>query len=458
MISNFSKKCTWNWLAINSVLLLTFLLSSCDTAKEIGSDLFSVELGLNYTDTLTVNSSTIQLDSTYSSGVSAFLFGSLEDPNVGQISSNFYSQISNVDTLKAKDNAVLGAAKLYLVYSSYRGDTTKLQTMKIYKLTDTLSRSVPYFTNTVKGIESKPLKTISFYPRPIKRYIADGDTISMDTLVVDLTNELGKELLSYSLNAETKAGGAGFRKVFKGLYFENASVANGAILSFNSNNSRLDLSYTNPGDTTKYKVPFYFALSTYSQSEVLAKFNQYKSNRAKSLVPTLTAPGQQIPANQSNNNTFVQKGMGLATKIKIPYLDKIRSNKYIAVNKAELIVEPTSDVPAALLLDKLSLVRGHAGKNRPLRTNFGLSYFLSEGASGYNTATYNSAKKSYTFNITSMVQNFISGRELTDEILITPEVAGISSSETGFVGDQINYVALNSFKTKIKLYYSFVNR
>lgn len=458
MISNFSKKCTWNWLAINSVLLLTFLLSSCDTAKEIGSDLFSVELGLNYTDTLTVNSSTIQLDSTYSSGVSAYLFGSLEDPNIGQISSNFYTQISNVDTLKAKDNAVLGAAKLYLVYSSYRGDTTKLQTMKIYKLTDSLSRLVPYFTQTVKGIESQPLKTISFYPRPIKRYVADGDTITMDTLVVDLTNELGKELLSYSLNAETKGGGTGFRKVFKGLYFENASASNGAILSFNSNNSRLDLSYTNPGDTTKYKVPFYFALSTFSQSEVLAKFNQYKSNRTKSLIPTLTAPGQQILASQSNNKTFVQKGLGLATKIKIPYLDKIKANKYIAVNKAELIVEPTSDVPAALLLDKLSLVRGHSGKNRPLRTQFGLSYFLSEGAAGYNTATYNSARKSYTFNITSMVQNIISGRELTDEILITPEVVGISSSETGFVGDQINYVSLNSFKTKVKLYYSFVNR
>ena len=159
MISNFSKKCTWNWLAINCICVLTLLVSSCDTAKEIGSDLFSVEVGLNYTDTLTIKSSTIQLDSTYTSGPSAFLFGSLKDPNIGQVSSNFYTQMSNVDTLKAKDNSVLGSAKLYLVYSSFRGDTTKLQTMKIYKLTDTLSRLVPYFSNTVKGYESKPIKT-----------------------------------------------------------------------------------------------------------------------------------------------------------------------------------------------------------------------------------------------------------------------------------------------------------
>jgi hypothetical protein len=434
------------------------LLNSCDTAKEIGSDLFSVELGLNYTDTLSINSSTIQLDSTYTSGPSAFLFGSLTDPNIGQISSNFYTQISNVDTLNAKENSILGSAKMYLVYSSYRGDTTKLQTMKIYKLTDTLSRLVPYFSNSVKGYEAQPLKTVSFYPRPIKRFVADGDTILMDTLIIDLSKELGKELMSYSANAETKAGGSSFRKVFKGLYFENNSAPNGAVLSFISNSSRIDLRYTTPGDTNKYVVPFYFALSTYSQSEVLAKYNQFKADRSGSLLSNLKANGQQIDSKLSNNKTFVQNGLGLATKLKIPYLNKLKNNKYIAVNKAELIVEPSSDVPASLLLDKLSLTRGNPGANRPLRSVYGLSYFLSEGATGVNTVSYNSASKSYSFNITSLVQNILSGRELSDEILITPEISAISSSEYGFVGDQINYVALNSFKTKIKLYYSFINK
>lgn len=458
MISNFSKKCTWNWLAINCICVLTLLVSSCDTAKEIGSDLFSVEVGLNYTDTLTIKSSTIQLDSTYTSGPSAFLFGSLKDPNIGQVSSNFYTQMSNVDTLKAKDNSVLGSAKLYLVYSSFRGDTTKLQTMKIYKLTDTLSRLVPYFSNTVKGYESKPIKTFSFYPRPIKRYIADGDTVSMDTLIVDLSKELGKELMGYSSSAETNSGGSSFRKVFKGLYFENASAADGAVVSFSSNYSRLDLRYTTPGDTNKYFVPFHFALSTYSQTEVLAKYNYFMFNRNGSLISNLKSPGQSVASTLTNNKSFVQKGLGLATKLTIPYLAKLKNNKYIAVNKAELIVEPSSDVPADLRLDKLSLVRGNSGSNRPLRSAYGLSYFLSEGASGFNTATYNSSTKTYTFNITSLVQNIISGRELTDEILITPEISAISSSETGFVGDQINYVALNAFKTKIKLYYSFINK
>ena len=458
MMSNFSKMCTRNWLVIHSIWVLFFLVSSCDTAKEIGSDLFSVEVGLNYTDTLSIQSSTIQLDSTYTSGPSAFLFGSLKDANVGQISSNFYTQISNVDTLRAKDNATLTELKLRLVYSSYRGDTTKLQTMKIYKLTDTLSRLIPYFSNNKSNIESAPIKTISFYPRPIKRFIADGDTVSMDTLEIDLKNELGKEFMAFSKNVETSNGGSAFRKIFKGFYFENSSAPNGAILSFHSGISRLDFRYLNPNDTTKYYAPFHFSLSTYSQTEVLAKYNQFDKNRTGSLISNLQIPGQAVPASQSQNKTFVQKGLGLGTKLKIPYLNKLKQNKYIAINKAELIVEPTSDVPSDLFLTKLSIIRGNSGKNRPLRNSYGLSYFLSEGASGFNTATYNSSAKNYTFNITSLVQNILSGRELTDEILITPEISAISTSETGFVGDQVNYVALNALKTKIRLYYSYINK
>ena len=458
MISNFSKKCTWNWLAINCFGALLFLLSSCDTAKEIGSDLFSVEVGLNYTDTLTIQSSTIALDSTYTSGPAAFLFGSLTDPNIGQVSSNFYTQVSNVDTLKAKENSILGALKLNLVYSSFRGDTTKLQTMKIYKLTDTLSRLVPYFSNSKIAYEAKPIKTFSFYPRPIKRYIADGDTVSMDTLVVDLTKELGKELMNYSLSSETKSGGSGFRKAFKGFYFENSSSPNGAILSFSSNISRMDLSYTNPNDTNKYKIPFYFALSSALQTEVLGKYNSYVSNRNNSLISGLQGPGQAVSSKQTANKTFVQKGLGLATKLKVPYLNVLKNNKFIAVNKAELIVEASSDVPSDLLLTRLSIVRGNSGKNRPLRTAYGVSYFPLEGGSGFNSATYNAATKSYTFNITSLVQNILSGREITDEILVTPEVSSISSVENGFVGDEVNYVALNALRTRIRLYYSFVNK
>jgi len=56
MTSISSKKRTWKCPAIKWVGILSLFLASCDTPKEIGDDLFSVEVGLNYSDTLTIMS------------------------------------------------------------------------------------------------------------------------------------------------------------------------------------------------------------------------------------------------------------------------------------------------------------------------------------------------------------------------------------------------------------------
>lgn len=63
MTSISSKKPTLNWLATKWLGIFSLFLASCDTPKEIGADLFSVEVGLNFTDTLQVESSTVLMDS-----------------------------------------------------------------------------------------------------------------------------------------------------------------------------------------------------------------------------------------------------------------------------------------------------------------------------------------------------------------------------------------------------------
>ena len=72
MTSISSKKPTWNWLAIKWLGIISLFLTSCDAPKEIGADLFSVEVGLNYTDTLTIKSATVLMDSIQTGGNSTF--------------------------------------------------------------------------------------------------------------------------------------------------------------------------------------------------------------------------------------------------------------------------------------------------------------------------------------------------------------------------------------------------
>ena len=128
MISISSKKLTWKCPAIKWVGILSLFLASCDTPKEIGDDLFSVEVGLNYSDTISVKSSTVLIDSIYTGSPSTIWVGSFSHPVLGLAESAVYTQVSNIDTLFAKSTSVYDSLTLRLTYASYQGDTTKAQT------------------------------------------------------------------------------------------------------------------------------------------------------------------------------------------------------------------------------------------------------------------------------------------------------------------------------------------
>ncbi|MEY4611262.1 MAG: hypothetical protein RL246_1581, partial [Bacteroidota bacterium] len=121
MTSISSKKPTWNWLAIKWLGIISLFLSSCDAPKEIGADLFSVEVGLNYTDTLTIKSGTVLMDSIQTGGNNTFLLGSYYHPELGYLSSHIFTQIANADTLKAKESSIVDSLQMYLIYKNTQG-------------------------------------------------------------------------------------------------------------------------------------------------------------------------------------------------------------------------------------------------------------------------------------------------------------------------------------------------
>ncbi|MEY2895054.1 MAG: hypothetical protein RIS42_773, partial [Bacteroidota bacterium] len=146
MTSISSKKRTLNWPAIKWLGIVSLFLASCDAPKEIGADLFSVEVGLNYTDSLRVTSSTVLMDSIQTGANNTFLLGSFAHPVLGTFESSVFTQVANADSLFAKDVSILDSLKMHLVYKNFQGDTNQLQTLQIYKLKDSLSLSTDYFT------------------------------------------------------------------------------------------------------------------------------------------------------------------------------------------------------------------------------------------------------------------------------------------------------------------------
>jgi hypothetical protein len=344
---------------------------------------------------------------------------------------------------------------MHLVYKNFQGDTNQVHTLQVYKLKDSLSLSTDYFANT-STITAQPsvLGSFSFRPRPIRSKAFNGDSLKLDTLHFHLSKTLGAELLAKYSDKTLAGGGSPFRISFPGLMLKSVTTAKSALIGFSPAYSRMTLHWHNPNDTTKYELNYYFSLSSAMMTEVHARFNQFKINRT-GVLAALTKSGNSIPAANTGQVTYVQSGSGLVTKLDLPTLLKLKGNRNIAVNKAELVLQAQDGVDVNQSLGQLTLLRVD-GNNRPIRNSYGLGYILSEGGSGIQTASFNSTMNTYTFNITTELQSILNGRRDNLGFLVTPSLSASSTGYTKMMSESARFIPLNALKTKIRVYYSYI--
>ncbi len=454
MTSISSKKRTWKCPAIKWVGILSLFLASCDTPKEIGDDLFSVEVGLNYTDTLTIKSSTVLIDSIYTGSPNVLLIGAYYHPVLGLSESAAFTQVSNIDTLFAKSTSVYDSLTLRLAYAGFQGDTTKSQTLSMYRLLDSLNRGTDYFANSSARIDPTLLGRFTFTPRPIRSKAMNGDSVRFDTLRFRMSDTFGKELLSKYADVTVAAGSSGFRNYFPGMYIKSTASTPGAMIAFNPGYSRMTLHFHNPGDTTKYYMDYYFSLSNALYPEILARFNQIKSTKSGTLA-SLQNPGNILSSFKTSGLTYIQAGTGIATKVEFPYLSNLKGNRNVAVNKAELVLTAADNIDLQQTVGQLSIVETNA-TNRTLRNSYGLKYLLSEGGTTVLTSAIDPSSKSYTFNVTTAMQSMLVGKQANNGWLITPALTSNSSGNTRIINESARFVPLQALKARLKIYYSYI--
>ena len=454
MTSISSKKPTLNWLAIKWLGIISLFLASCDTPKEIGAELFSVDVGLNLTDTLRVESSTVLMDSIQTGGSGTLLVGSFQHPELGTFQSSFFAQISNADTLSAKATSILDSVRLNLVYTGYQGDTLQPQTISVYKLRDSLSLSSSYFTNSSVAFDPNPVATHTFKPRVIKAKSSNGDSLKLDTLSFRMSTALGNELIKKYSDKTLSGGGKTFRATFPGFYVKSTSASKAALLGFSPLYSTMTLYWRNPGETTRYELSYYFSLSTRLSTEVQARFNSFQITKSGALA-ALVKPGDVVPSTRTNNTTYVQSGSGIVTRIKLPTLLNLKGKNNVAINKAELILSGVDGLDLNNTLGQLTLLQAD-GNNKPIRNTSGLGYIISEGGGGIQIANYNAAFNSYTFNVTTELQSIMAGRKSNMGYLVTPTLATATTGMTRMVSESARFVPLNALKARLRVYYSYI--
>ena len=488
-------------------LIFSLFLSACEDPREIGSEVFVQDIGVLYTDTLTVDASTIFLDSILTNTTQNLLVGRYTDPLLGVIEASSYFQVSNPDTLRSslldsdrspliiankkdfkwiKNPTKVDSIRFILPYAFYEGDTTQTQTFKINQLSDDsiLETAKSYFTNSdAPSLKSNVIgQAKNVVVRPIRDKNISSGLSRFDTLIIPVTDPSFINFIASQRdsNKEDALIGTGFKSRIRGLALTSESSRNAAIVGFYSDYSVMKVYYSyaysftlrnkaNTADSIKVTVDstksndLYVGLySRATGAAQNARFNKVTASRSVAFNKLLKAT-DALPAVQSNNQSAIQAGSGLAMKVQFPSLLKLKQNKDIAINKAELVLEPnisTYPVPTDLVMIEST------PNNRLLRTSVTSEGSLRFVAGESSIAPHSVKTNTYTFNVTSSLQDVLSGRNKSNGWVLSSNTFREATSTTQrgpvsgryIVSSDISRAVFDSKKIKLKIYYTYVSK
>jgi len=327
-----------NSAAVRFLFLIPILaLFACEKSTLIGSELQPQNLGVIFTDTVTVESSTVLVDTVNTTNKEVILAGEYNDPIFGKVTASSYFKMQPFNSkFSFGSNPQFKSAVLSLpVYLSY-GDTTQTQTLEVYKLTDSIRSSRVYYNKDVMPYETTAVGSYTF---------AGSQASQFGKIEIPLTESFRDEIVSLANgnNSDTDSlSQADLDAFIKGL----ALVPQGgeAIWGFRVTGSipaAIEIKWI--ADDASEQVYRIIVRNPLTETDVAnerynsMRFNRVTCDRAGTDLQSLTTDYQSIAPN-NQGQTFIQESLGIRTKLTFPHLKDLVSNQTIAINKADLII------------------------------------------------------------------------------------------------------------------------
>lgn len=308
------------------VLFSSSILLSCNWGDQITSlvqpnpDDFAVL----YSDTSTVQLSTVVYDSLQTGGADRLLVGRYIDPYFGVLQSSGFTQPELQSGFSIPEDAIYDSLDVFLEYDHYYyGDTTKLMNLSVHATQRDILLKNSYFNTFELPYDKKPLGTLSFYPKP-----------NFDSLKVRLNDELGKKIFSMA-QSKLITTNVDWANILQGITLRAGSKDNGAVIGIKlaGNKSGIRLHY--------HQIGIDGVIRKFSIVNLNYSYNQISGDRKGTLLDLgKTNKRIAIPSLQTSNLTFIQEGLGLFTRVDFPHMDQLKYVKYSAVNRAILKVYP----------------------------------------------------------------------------------------------------------------------
>jgi hypothetical protein len=425
---------------------------------------------LAFIDTTTIRTSTVLVDSLPTSGKGVALLGKYTDDKLGLIEANPYLQFS-LNTTIPPDNAVYDSIGLIMHCSGYSyGDASSdpyiPQTIEVRRVTQYMQyhklrefwKSVgqySYFNLVTDSYgtelgEIPNIKTIAFDETAILGSATvnlKSTTLSTDTIYIRLNDDFGKDFFKkmrdrpreFRLNGVDEVpADLSYANYFKGirLHTLNESSAIGITLSSTTLKIRIYYSQIVAGDTKHYHYDFAFNPSRPNYTNITA-------DRTGTLVETLTAQNNEISSKLTNNETYMQSGTGLVTKITLPHLDAIGNTPgFTQISSAVLILEPVKNsyTDTQYLPNQLTL--NYTDKNNHVVAPLAV-------------ASLSNALQ-YSFSITSLVQSIAVSGGLPKELSFLVSTSSNASTNNNFFTTTTRLCiggGLSNYRARVEVYY-----
>jgi hypothetical protein len=395
-------------------------LSSCQKSDSVSLSQDQL-LAIAITDTINLETSTLLLDSLPTAAQGLLLAGTITDRELGRIRAISYFQVAppGLSDLTLPDDAVFDSLSLKLTYSGYHyGDTTVQQTLSAHQLSSRLaitsspgylepeesnvfSSSATFYNRTMPEFKPDPIASRIFKPRP-----ASGDS-----LLLKLPDPLGRDLFNMVRNNDSRINNTEeFLNYFKGIALQSDGDA---VIGY-KDSAQVKMHYSYMGtDGLKKKNQIIFDLY-----DTNYQFNSFSADRSNTALRDLSLQNRIIPASATDNKTYLQGGIGLVTKISIPYIAYLSGDDHVSINKAELHIQSTTGSNKYLALPKeLTLFVANAN-NVP-------QSILTDASGnpivpGLNQQLSGIEKASYSASLTNYIGNYLKSYSNTSLLLSLP--------------------------------------
>ncbi len=315
-------------------ILICILYSCWDENSVAGKKWVESSFTNIYTDTCTVELSTILLDSIPTSGDTLAQIGHYKDDLRGDLFSSFYTEylIPSGSISENSDYAYDSLTITLIPSNNYLGDTLAVpQTMYIHQLKEVIDLDTEYKYNVSDiAYDPEPLTTFTFTP-----YHGRKDTIERR-----LPDELGDSIFNMLKNGDLRLSNQDyFRSFFNGLAFfgdRSDNCING--FQVNDNSFCIKLYYRRLDATTTEQVIVFKPNTIYN-------FNKIEHDRTGTPFQEMESGRENVfPSEESEHLVYMQALSGIYVNIEFPYLSNLNKlGELAAIESAVLCLYPVQN-------------------------------------------------------------------------------------------------------------------